>query len=116
MMKKLLHEIKLIILGVFSGLRGGDDQILHSSISNDVGSASGGIHKQIESNRLSDALLKGKVTQQTQELAYRTYTVDKESKFYSVYTPTLALKRDKLDSKNVYYDNSDNLNILTIQE
>lgn len=74
------------------------------------------IQQQQHSNRLSTALLAGKETQQVRELRYRTYMVDREAKKYIYYSPYLATKRDdKQDSKFVQYEDSDGLEVITIQ-
>lgn len=66
---------------------------------------------------LSKALLRGDLTEEVKQLRYRTYKVDRESKKYKYYAPTLALKRKNgKDNKFVSYDKSDGLDVITIQD
>lgn len=65
---------------------------------------------------LSKALLKGELTEEVKQLRYRNYKIDRESKKYKYYAPTLALKRkDGKDNKFISYDKSDGLDVITIQ-
>lgn len=90
-----------------------EDVAFHQSgITNEPGTS---VIKEVESQRVSKALLKGEITQQVEELRYRTYKVDKESKQYEYYAPTLALKKDAQDTKFMKYDDSDGLELITIQ-
>ena len=74
-----------------------EDIVFHQSgLDGDSGTS---IIKQVQDKRVSEALLKGEITQEVQELRYRTYKVDKESKTYEYYSPTLALKNDKQNNK-----------------
>lgn len=66
---------------------------------------------------LSKALLRGELTEEVKQLRYRTYKVDRESKKYKYYAPTLALKRKNgKDNKFISYDKSDGLDVITIQD
>lgn len=73
------------------------------------------INQEVQSKRISHALLRGEVTEDVQELQYRTYKIDREAKEYDYFSPFLAKKRDKMDSKFVTYENSDNHEVITIQ-
>ena len=79
------------------------------------GNSGTSIIKQVQDKRVSKALLKGEITQEVQELRYRTYKVDKESKTYEYYSPTLALKNDKQNNKFLKYDDRDGLELITVQ-
>ena len=90
-----------------------EDSVFHQTgITDNTGSS---IIKEVENQRVSKALLKGEVTQQVEELRYRTYKVDKESKGFEYYAPTLALKKERQDNKFMKYDDSDGLELITIQ-
>jgi hypothetical protein len=89
-----------------------DTVFTQAGIDNSVGTE---IQQQVTENRVSKDLLKGEVTQQVEELRYRTYKVDRESKQFEYFSPTKAIRFDKQDSKFVKYDNSDNLELITIQ-
>lgn len=116
-MKKILKKIKLTLKlfwnNLFWGLKSTDEEIFTQvGTETPVGTT---INQEVHTNRVSKDLLSGKVTRQVEELRYRTYAVDRESKNYEYFSPTLAMKRDKQDSKFVKYENSDNLEVITIQ-
>ena len=67
-------------------------------------------------HELSKALLRGELTEQVKQLRYRNYLVDRESKKYKYFAPTLALKKKEgKDNKFISYDKSDGLDVITIQ-
>ena len=90
-----------------------EDEMFHQSGIN-IGEGSS-IIKEVDEKRVSKALLKGEITQEVQELRYRTYKVDTEAKTYEYFAPTLAMKRDKQDSKFLKYDDRDGLELITVQ-
>lgn len=69
-----------------------------------------GFHETIQSRRLSDALRKGEVTQEVEEMRYRDYTVSNESKKYKYIGDGEAIKREivEVDYNNFSFgqDNS----------
>lgn len=112
-MKHLINKIYLFFYGLFYGMKITEDNVFHQN-----GSGLGedtNIQKEVEDKRVSKALLKGEVTQEVEELRYRTYLVDKESKGFKYYAPTLALKYNKTDNKFLKYDDSDGLELITVQ-
>ena len=111
--KKITNWIYLTWVGLFYGLKATDKEVFTQS-GVDMG---GGISmdEEMHTNRISHDLLAGKETQAVKELRYRTYQVDREAKNYEYFSPYLATKRDKQDSKFVKYENEDNLPIITIQ-
>lgn len=111
-MKKIWRTIRQLWYGLFVGLKGADDSIMHPDNNSIPGNA---IIQEVNDHRVSKALLKGEVTQEVEELRYRTYLVDREAKQYEYIAPTLAFKRDKQDNKFISFENSDNLEIITIQ-
>lgn len=113
LIKKLCDRINAYWVGFFYGLKDTNDTVFtQAGIDNSVGTE---IQQQVTENRVSKDLLKGEVTQQVEELRYRTYKVDRESKQFEYFSPTKAIRFDKQDSKFVKYDNSDNLELITIQ-
>ena len=113
LIKKLRDRINAYWTGFFYGLKDANDTVFtQAGINNSVGTE---IQQQVTENRVSKDLLKGEVTQQVEELRYRTYKVDRESKQFEYFSPTKAIRFDKQDSKFVKYDNSDNLELITIQ-
>ena len=90
-----------------------EDNILHQTgLSSNEGTS---IIKEVEDKRVSKALLKGEVTQEVEELRYRTYKVDKESKTFEYFSPTLAIKKDGQDTKFLKYYEDDGLELITSQ-
>ena len=110
---KITNNIKLFFYDLLYGMKATEDVVFHQSGSGDGDGTS--ISKQVEDTRVSKALLKGEVTQEVEELRYRTYLVDKESKCFEYYAPTLAIKKDAQDTKFLKYDDSDGLELITSQ-
>lgn len=116
-MKRLIQKIKnnflIFFYGLFYGMKATEDNVFHQT-GNSLGDGTS-IIKEVEDKRVSKALLKGEVTQEVEELRYRTYKVDKESKGFEYFAPTLAMKRDKQDNKFLKYDDRDGLELITVQ-
>lgn len=111
--KRIFNNIRIFFYGLVYGMKQTEDSVLRQTgVSTGGGNA---IIKEVEDKRVSKALLKGEVTQEVEELRYRTYKVDKESKGLKYYAPTLVLKKDKQDTKFMKYDDSDGLELITIQ-
>ena len=103
----------MFFYGLFYGMKATEDSVFHQSgLSIGEGTS---IIKEVEDKRVSKALLKGEITQEVEELRYRTYKVDKELKTFEYFAPTLAMKRDKQDTKFLKYDDSDGLELITAQ-
>ena len=112
-LNKIKRNIQIFFYGLFYGMKSTEDTVLHQTgLTNSPGAS---VIKEIDDQRISKALLKGEVTQQVEELRYRTYKVDKESKDFEYYAPTLALKKDRQDKNFMKYDDSDGLELITIQ-
>lgn len=109
-MKKIWFKVKYFFKSIFYGMSAADNILFGDGESESIV-----INKEVQDKRVSKDLLKGEVTQEVEELRYRTYKVDRESKNFEYYSPTLAKKKDISDSKFVKYENSDNLEIITIQ-
>ena len=77
--------------------------------------AESGVVRTVTENRVSKDLLRGEVTQAVEELRYRTFLVEREAKKYEYYSPLKAIKRDADDLRKVKYDDSDGLEVITIQ-
>lgn len=110
----IISKIHSLCEGLFYGMKATEDITLkQSGSSHQLDGVT--IQQRVEDSRVSKALLKGELTQAVEELRDRTYRVDREAKGYKYYTPILALKRDKMDTKFVKYWNDDNLEVVTIQ-
>ena len=92
-----------------------DEQLMHNdNIADDVNS---GIHQQQSDHRVSQHLLKGEVTQETQELTWRTMKIERESKHHEYYSPYKTVKKQtRSDSRKLKIYNNDEYHILTVQE
>lgn len=112
-LEKTLNNLKLFFYSLIYGMKNTEDNVFHQ-IGENVGEGTS-ILKMVDDKRVSKHLLKGEVTQEVEDLRYRTYKVDKESRWYQYFGPTLALKRDKQDTKFMKYDDSDGLELITIQ-
>lgn len=117
-MKGLIGRIKLfftsLFVGLFVGMKKTEDETLHQSgLDGDAGTS---INQQVSENRVSQALLRGELTQEVIDLRYRTYAVAKESKHYNFFSPTLAKKKKPGNQENVHIENKDKREIVTIQE
>ncbi|MCD8206316.1 MAG: hypothetical protein LUD72_00095 [Bacteroidales bacterium] len=55
------------------------------------------VDQKVTTNSLAMALLRGELTQEVEELVYRTYLVNREAKKYSYVAPTVAFKKDKIE-------------------
>lgn len=103
----------MFFYALFYGMKATEDTAFHQTgFSLGEGTS---IIKEVEDKRVSKALLKGEITQEVEELRYRTYKVDKESKTFEYFAPTLAMKRDKQDTKFLKYDDRDGLELITVQ-
>lgn len=113
------RQIKLWLFGIGSffinlveGFRKADDVIMGGG-EDDAGTV--GISQRMETNRVSHALLRGEVTQEVEDLRYRTYLVDREAKEREYFSPTLTLKRDRQNNKFLSYEHADGGKIITKQ-
>ena len=112
-MGKVKDTINNVWTGLMFGIKNTENEALTQLGGSEV--ADSGTHQEVSSHRVSEDLLKGVLSQQVKELRYRTYYVDREAKQYEYFSPTLAKKREKYDTKFVKYENSENLNVITIQ-
>ena len=110
-MKKIWTKIKYFFNSFFYGMAAADKAIMSSNSD----SENIVINKEVKDERISKALLRGELTQEVQELRYRTYKVDRESKGFEYFSPTLAKRKDISDTKFIKYENEDNLELVTIQ-
>lgn len=110
--KKILASTRLFFVGLFYGMRNTEDIVLTSANPSNNNS---GVHKEVHENRVAKDLLKGEITQQVIDLRYRTYEVDKKSKTYEFFSPTLVRDNKTKDSKKVKFENEDNREVVLIQ-
>ena len=96
MLKKVKKIFYRFLYALPFGMKAANDEILaqkSTSDSNDVG-----IHQVINQNRVVHDLIKGEVTEQVEELRYRTYLIEHESKKYKYLGDGIAVKEEKTDN------------------
>ena len=107
------NSIRKVMIGLAVGMKKTEDATLkQAGAGNDIDN---GIHQQVSENRVSKDLLRGEVTQEVEDLRWRTILIDKEARNYDYFSPVLAMKIDSQDKVNVKYENSENLEVITIQ-
>lgn len=88
-----MNKIKKYLLnlwyGLPFGLKAADSEIMGSKSVEDNDTS---IHQEVSDERVAKHLLKGEVTQEVEELRYRTYKVDKESQNYKYLGNGIAVK------------------------
>lgn len=111
--EKLSTYIRRFFIGLAVGMKKTEDATLkQAGAGSDIDN---GIHQQVSESRVSKDLLRGEVTQEVEDLRWRTILIDKEARNYDYFSPVLAMKIDTQDKVNVSYENSDNLEVITIQ-
>ena len=101
----LMTKIKSFLYALPIGMKAAEDEIMvqkMNSTSNTVGA-----HEVIQQNSLGVDLLKGEVTQQVEEMRYRTYLVNRESDKYKYVCGERAIKEDNVQkSRNTVIQNN----------
>lgn len=113
-MNKLKSIFNKLKIGLALGMKSADEELVHSNASAD--DVDSGIHQQVTDKRVAKHLLKGEVTQEVEELRYRTYLVDRESKEFDFFSPVKAVRKPKDDNRKISYENNEDLKLITIQE
>lgn len=112
-----LQNVRYFFIDLLSASKNTEDAIFTQEGSNNASNGTT-VSQDVKqgTHALSRALLKGELTEDVKQLRYRTYKVDRESKKYKYYAPTLALKKKHgKDNKFISYDKSDGLDVITIQ-
>lgn len=92
MINKFKRFIYNILYSLPFGMKAADDEIFAQKASSNSDNV--GIHQVVQQNSLSRDLRKGEVTQQVEELRYRTYAVERESNKYEYLGDGVAVKKD----------------------
>ena len=97
-----MNRIKKYLLnlwyGIPFGMKGANAEIMGNG--KDVEANGTSIHQEVSDERVAKHLLKGEVTQEVEELRYRTYKVDNESKNYKYIGSGTALKEESVRNKS----------------
>lgn len=109
-MNKFKKYLINLLYGLPFGLKAAGDEIMggNGTSGNDTN-----IGQEVSDERVAKHLLKGEVTQEVEELRYRTYKVENESKNYSYLGNGIAVREDKPKqvSKTRFKFTQDNENI-----
>lgn len=116
MINKLKRHIYNILYSLPFGLKAAEYEILSQKSSSNTDNI--GIHQVIQNNKLSNDLLKGEVTQQVEELRYRTYKVERESNNYEYLGDGVAIKKEikEFNINNFHLIQENKLNCKSIND
>ena len=95
-----MNNIKKYLLNLWYGLpfgmKAADTEIMGNKSVDDNGVT---VQQEVSDERVAKHLLKGEVTQEVEELRYRTYRVENESKNYKYLGNGVAIKEDTKEKK-----------------
>ena len=95
-----MNSIKKYLLNLWYGLpfgmKAADTEIMGNKSVDDNGVT---VQQEVSDERVAKHLLKGEVTQEVEELRYRTYRVENESKNYKYLGNGVAIKEDTKEKK-----------------
>lgn len=89
----MIKFLKKILYSLPFGMKAGNDEIMTSKASSNSDNV--GVHQVIENENLGEKLLKNEVTQEVEELRYRTYQVEKESEDWEYIGEGIVVKKNK---------------------
>jgi len=96
-----MNKLKKILLNIWYGLpfglKAAGDEIMGSGEADQAGTE---VNQQVTDKRVAKHLLKGEVTQEVEELRYRTYRVANESEKYKYVGNGVAIKEEKEKPKD----------------
>ena len=95
--KRLQKVLLNFYYGLPFGLKAAGDEIMGGGEADQAGTE---INQQVSDKRVAKHLLKGEVTQEVEELRYRTYRVANESENYKYIGNGVAVKQEKEKSKD----------------
>lgn len=98
-MNKFFEKIKNLLYSLPFGLKAADTEIMGSNVSSDGNDTV--INQQINDKRVAKHLLKGEITQEVEELRYRTYKVNRETDNYDYIGNGVAIKKDEKKNTGV---------------
>lgn len=92
-MNNVIKTLKNLLYALPFGLKGADSEIMGVG---DMTNADGtSVKQQVQDKRVAKHLLKGEITQEVEELRYRTYKIDRETDKYDYVGNGMAVKSDK---------------------
>lgn len=96
-MKKIKDFFLKLFYGLPYGLKGADSEIMGGGTKDTNGTS---ITQEVSDERVAKHLLKGEVTQEVEELRYRTHRVENESKNFKYLGNGVAVKEDSNTNEN----------------
>ena len=96
MINKVKKYFLNFLYGLPFGLKAADTEIMGSRQIDSNGTT---INQEVSDERVAKHLLKGEVTQEVEELRYRTYKVENESKNYKYLGNGVAIKENNVEKK-----------------
>lgn len=98
-------KVKSFFYALPFGMKAAEDEIMVQRLNSTTDIV--GAHEVIQQNSLGVDLLKGEVTQQVEEMRYRTYLVNREADKYKYITGDRGLKKEKVegDKKRIVQKN-----------
>lgn len=116
MIKKIKRCFYNFLYSLPFGMKAADDEIFTQKVSSNSDNI--GIHQVIQQNSLAKDLRKGEVTQQVEELRYRTYAVERESYNYDYLGEGVAIKKEikEFDNTNFHLIQENKLNCKSIND
>jgi hypothetical protein len=97
-MNKIKNFFKTLWYGLPFGLKGADTEIMGSKSLDGDGVTIG---QEVSDERVAKHLLKGEVTQEVEELRYRTYKVSEEADKYKYLGNGIAIKQEEKQVNNI---------------
>ena len=97
-MNKIKKILKSLWYGLPFGLKGADTEIMGSKSLDGDGVTIG---QEVSDERVAKHLLKGEVTQEVEELRYRTYKVSEEADKYKYLGNGIAIKQEEKQVNNI---------------
>jgi len=98
-MNKVINRLKSLFYYLPFGLKAADSEIMGANSTGEANDTV--IQQQVNDKRVAKHLLKGEITQEVEELRYRTYKVDKESNKYNYVGHGVAVKKDEKKQNNI---------------
>jgi hypothetical protein len=98
-MNKIINKLKSLFYSLPFGLKAADSEIMGADSTGVINDTV--VQQQANDKRVAKHLLKGEITQEVEELRYRTYKIDKESNKYDYVGHGVAVKKDEKKPNNI---------------
>ena len=98
-MNKVINRLKSLFYSLPFGLKAAGNEIMGANSTGEANDTV--IQQQVNDKRVAKHLLKGEITQEVEELRYRTYKVDREAKNYKYVGNGIAEKNKRNETKKL---------------